>query len=95
MHFERGTGRTTKQILNAPLNSIYICGHSQEINYCKRIAYENNRQDLTFYSAGFLLLERLRGLNRFIVIDHAAELNIKSYDYIQAVNSRFKHDKIS
>ena len=86
----RGTGKTTKQIKEAPKDAIYVCDNRMESEYCKKLARINNRQDITFVSKYYVESDRLKGLNRFIVIDHATCLDSRSYDYIRIINSRFK-----
>jgi hypothetical protein len=85
---ERQTGRTTKQIINAPKNSIYIC-HKMTIPYNKRIAQNNNREDITFLPCDYLTM-RFRGIQKFVIIDHAIivgqDISHHEYDYITIHN---------
>lgn len=88
----RNSGRTTKQIINAPKNSIYIC-RKHEIPYNKRLAQDNNREDITFLPCDYLTM-RFRGIRKFVIIDHAIilgqDITQHEYDYIQFHNSKLK-----
>lgn len=64
----RGTGRTTRQIQNAPPNAFYISYSRTEADLYKRIAYYANRYDLTFLALCDLM--NIRGARRPIVVDH-------------------------
>jgi hypothetical protein len=86
----RNSGRTTRQIINAPKNSIYIC-RRMEILYNKRLAQINNREDLTFVSCNYL---KAIGIRKFVIIDHAIQIGqditCQDYDYIKFHNSKMK-----
>lgn len=71
---DRGTGRTTKQMKEAPKGAVFIwC--NQHIDYPRELARKLGRTDLIIYGPavfennGF----RLHGV-RSIVIDHAARI---------------------
>jgi len=70
---DRGTGRTTEQMRNAPPDSIYVwCNH--HLDYPKLLARRLDRYDLRIMSPSAALErggERLLGLHRYIVLDHA------------------------
>lgn len=89
----RGTGRTTKQIINAPKNAIYLCKTFIEIKMYKEIALENNREDLTFMSCRYFE-DKIRGLKKFIVKDHAVEIGVdidhRLFDLIQFHNNHIR-----
>jgi hypothetical protein len=91
----RNSEKTTRQIINAPKNAIYLCiSHIEATFYCKRIAYNHNRQDLTFISCGAFHTERLYGLVQYVVLDHAIvpgiDLRFRDYDFIQFHNETVK-----
>jgi len=79
---DRGSGRTTQQMLNAPLNSVFIwCNH--RIDYPKRLACDLNRNDLVVVPPSWLsscdwVGQTLTG----IVIDHAAKLTGSQQHYL-------------
>lgn len=89
----RGTGRTTKQIITAPKNAIYLCKNSIETKMYKKIALENNREDLTFMYCRYFE-ERIKGLKKFIVKDHAVEIGVdinhRLFDLIQLHNNHIR-----
>jgi hypothetical protein len=91
----RGTGRSTSQIINAPINSIYVCRHYDSVNYHKRIAAEVNRPDIIFISITDIMMGRHRShySRRYIEIDHYAYIHIpyKCIDEIDAINSQLNN----
>lgn len=87
----RCTGRTTRQICNAPPNSFYVCHNyvmasEVRVNYLPRL----NRNDLTPISLSELDL--IQGHDKFVVVDHVCkEFNyIREEDeYVINVNNNF------
>lgn len=78
---DRGTGQTTKQIKEAPLQALYIWPVTNSLSYVKRLAESLNRKDLQIISLD-RLTPNLRGINiTGIIIDHACILN-KNHDYV-------------
>jgi hypothetical protein len=70
---DRQTGRTTRQIINAPHGAIYVWPEKNSIFYPKRIARDNGRDDLEIITPEQLHVDRIRSRsNVHIVIDHAA-----------------------
>ena len=67
----RGTGITTKQILNAPKDAIFIWVNDS-LFYPRNLAISLNRADIEIHPPSFLSYHRLKGNLREIVIDHAA-----------------------
>lgn len=77
---DRGTGRTTNQILYAPLNSVFVwC--NERIDYPKDLARKLGRNDLKIVGTSILDHEgqRLRGITNDVILDHATELNDEQY----------------
>lgn len=71
----RQTGRTSRQILDAPIGSVMICATYRQANYNLGLAASLGRDDITFEAvhsimsrAGGLLKGRT-GLN--VIVDHA------------------------
>lgn len=77
MDARRGTGRTTKQIVDAPIGAVFVWGQSV-IDYPVALAAKLGRDDLWIVPPRWLdlLLEGTWSGIRFsgIVIDHAAQL---------------------
>lgn len=80
---ERGTGRTTQQMLNAPHRAIFVwC--VDRTDYARDLARRLGRTDLRIVSPRHLD-ERMRGLrNMVVVIDHAARLSDRQRDFLVA-----------
>jgi hypothetical protein len=73
---ERGTGRTTKQMKDAPRGAIFISPHHAACYHDKNLAFALGRSDLTIVSPSWLIEHRWIGLELSgIVVDHAANLN--------------------
>ena len=70
----RGTGRTTKQIKEAPLRALFIAPTHHAVNYTKRLARSLGREDLEILSPSVLqnAAERLHGRTiDALIYDHA------------------------
>lgn len=66
----RGSGRTTKQMLEAPIASIFVWPVPRSLDYARHLAHHLNRTDLEIISPDGL--ERLKGTRRrSIIVDHA------------------------
>lgn len=74
---DRGTGRTTKQLVEAPRGAIFIwCNNC--LDYVRPLAASLGRTDLVIYGPDMLNMNagRLRGRALpAIVVDHACRLN--------------------
>lgn len=83
----RGTGRTTYQMLDAKVGSVFIwCnGH---LDYPKELARRLHRKDLRIERPSWLSSNRWRGM-RFpgIVVDHAAVLSEEELHSLVAIRS--------
>ena len=93
----RGTGRTTRQMENAPNEAIFIwC--NQHLDYPKRLARELGREDLQIYSPGVLSdAHRFAGMEiSGVVIDHAmpppTDSQMQGIDWLNAWMGRKKAD---
>jgi len=67
---DRGTGRTTKQIKEAPQGAIFICP-PDAFDYTRRLVHDLGRTDLRIERPSFFD-GRWHGLRLPIVVDHAA-----------------------
>ena len=68
---KRGTGRTTKQMQDSPLGSIFIWHHS-DLTYPKELSKNIGRSDLKIVSPNWLLTG-WRGVHLSgLVVDHFA-----------------------
>jgi hypothetical protein len=78
----RGTGKTTKQMQDAPPKAIYVwC--NRHLDYPKNLARKLGREDLEIVSQSFIDMGRWRGrVFSGIVLDHALELTERQeYEY--------------
>lgn len=69
----RGSGRTTKQMLQAPQGALYIWVNDH-LYYPKELAKELGRDDLTIISPNLLGYQRGRQYPA-VILDHACRLN--------------------
>jgi len=88
-HSGRGSGRTTKQMKEAPRNAIFIWvnGH---LDYPRKLAHSLSRDDLKIVSPEWLADERWRGLRRPVVVDHYATFSVDALESLyrwQAYNA--------
>lgn len=72
---DRGTGRTTKQVKEAPYNAIYVWCNNNDLRYVRAIAYQFGRYDLKLKSHGWLDHEHVIACQVPIVVDHAARVD--------------------
>jgi hypothetical protein len=79
---ERGTGRTTKQLEQAPLGALFIWSNPH-IEYPTRIARSLNRLDITIIGSNILERpEQLSGLMfTALVLDHGLMLKTLEQSY--------------
>jgi len=81
MNENRQTGRTTRQIIDAPKNAIYVWPFRSSIIYAKRIAREYGREDLEIIPECLFRpykIQSRRGVS--VVIDHATELSREGWE---------------
>lgn len=78
----RGTGRTTKQMMEAPKGAVFVwC--NKEVWYPQRLAEKLGRKDLQIQPRSWLTGERWRGQSfPGIVVDHALHELMSSREYI-------------
>jgi hypothetical protein len=86
---ERGTGRTTRQILEAPRDAIFVCPNV-EVGYSQRIAHRVGRPDIKFVPPNWIG-ERLvsHGGGKPVVLDHATQLSESQGAYLASYRKRF------
>jgi hypothetical protein len=73
---DRGTGRTTRQMLAAPQDAVFISCRAARVRYDRDLAAKHGRQDLLVLAPNWLTGWRWQGLRLTgIVVDHDAELN--------------------
>lgn len=71
MDSHRGTGRTTRQLMDAPINAVFICGGSCELGYVTNLAVRLERGDIRVETPRYFEYA-WQGMRRPVVIDHAA-----------------------
>jgi len=75
-HADRGTGRTTKQMLDAPQGAIFISGNRAMTTYDTHLSQKHGRADLKVVAPYWLTELRWQGMTLTgIVVDHAARLS--------------------
>ena len=85
----RGTGRSTKQILDAPHGSFYLVNHGQ-LSYTRRLACKHRRPDLQVMDVeSFFKCQRHMGRTEVIVVDHCLLLDKHEYETVLIHNSRY------
>jgi hypothetical protein len=90
---DRGTGRTTKQIMAAPYGAIYVWPVSHNVNYFNNLCMCWRRQDLQVrfpsaldYIGELCSTPVLTG----IVIDHGCRLTDRQLDNLAIAEQRIK-----
>jgi hypothetical protein len=87
----RGTGRTTSDMREAPRNAIFVWCNDRT-GYPRDLAKHLGRTDLEIYGPSWLSGERWRGIERPVVIDHAAYENMSSREW-SVLNEIRKREK--
>lgn len=83
---ERGTGRTTKQMREAPQHAVFVT-FVDELSYARRLARALKRDDLLVIGA-YEIERRLLGGRTPVIVDHALQpkLSARHADYIRYHN---------
>jgi hypothetical protein len=88
---DRQTGRTTKQINEAPEGALFVVPNWQAINYTRHLAQRLGRKDLRFTVPEYVYIDVV-GTGRAVVVDHAARLTLDEQDAVTEANHRRKHE---
>ena len=85
---QRFTGKTTKQMKDAPLNSIYIWVHT-DLYYPRALATYLNRTDLDIVPPHWLNDFKWEGkIFSGIIADHAVRFTCKQWDLLQEIKQQ-------
>ncbi len=85
----RGSGRTTKQILEAPRGAFYVWVN-HHLDYPKQLARKLCRDDLRIVSPSFLDGDQWYGWRRPLRLDHACSLTERQAIVADLIHSRSK-----
>lgn len=87
----RGTGRTTKQMQNAPKGAIYVWVN-QHLGWPRDLAASLGRDDLVIVPPSYLdTIDKLAGRTiTGILLDHATKLPNRQYDNYRLALTRVK-----
>jgi hypothetical protein len=88
----RGTGRTTKQLLDAPPNAIYIWP-TYQTGYVKQLAAHLGRTDLEFHGPSFLRRDYLARPGQAIVLDHAAWESMSTNELLRYFDAKDRYER--
>jgi len=69
-HKERGTGRTTRIMAQAPRNATFVW-HCNQLHYPKALSEKIGRKDLHIVGPSFFERQGYKGSRRHVVVDHA------------------------
>lgn len=73
---DRGSGRTTQQMLAAPRNAVFVWCYQGSLPYARELARKHGREDLTVVSPLRFETDYFRGREiSGLVLDHATRLN--------------------
>ncbi len=87
---DRGTGRTTKQMKDAPIGAIYVSCHASATNYDRCLAHKLKRTDLKVVEPSWLDHGWYGKILTGIVIDHAAHLTERQQDSLLVALTRVR-----
>lgn len=83
----RGSGQTTKQMVAAPKDAIFVWPVSRSLSYAKELARYLSRKDLVIISQEHME-ERLQASTRPIIIDHGCRLTARQADMVDYINAK-------
>ncbi len=90
MDTTRGTGRTTRQMANAPKGAVYIWPNHQ-LAYPALLASTIGRKDLQIVSPEWITEDRWRGVEvSGVVLDHATRLNTDEWTAYGEARTRIR-----
>ncbi|WP_175784638.1 hypothetical protein [Burkholderia ambifaria] len=88
---DRGTGRTTRQMLDAPQHAVFVWCNDY-LGYARDLVHHVGRPDLQVVSPSWL--ERDRGFGKCgIVIDHAARLSDRQAEGAELIRARYGENR--
>lgn len=86
----RGTGRTTEQIVNAPLGSVYVWCNGV-MDYPRCLVRRLNRTDIKVVPPSWITSDNWRGKElKGVVVDHALKLTPDQYESLNVIRSRIR-----
>lgn len=86
---DRQSGRTTKQMQEAPKGALFVWVN-HHLQYPKALARSLARDDLCILSPDILQSLTLAGLNTPIIVDHAATLTPGQLDALNYYEARLR-----
>lgn len=86
----RGTGRTTEQIVNAPLHSVFVWCNGQ-MHYPRCLVRRMNRTDIKVVPPSWITSHEWRGKTLTgVTVDHALKLTPEQYESLNVILSRVR-----
>ena len=89
------TGKTTQQLIDAPIDAYYVWPVQLSISYVEALAKDLGRTDLCFLALSSVLkLPGSKGYNqrRPIVVDHACWPTEEQQEIIDLIRQRYSSD---
>jgi hypothetical protein len=87
---ERGTGRTTRQMLEAPREAVFISCNPRARDHDRHLARKLGREDLKIVERSWLDHGWYGKILTGIVIDHAAHLTEKEQEHLLNAMTRIR-----
>jgi hypothetical protein len=89
---ERGSGRTTRQLLAAPHGAHFICpNHNNAQFYTARLADHLGRKDIVLCDPDWITSNRWRGIPlTAVILDHATRLTARQADMLPELYARIR-----
>ena len=87
----RGTGRTTRQMLAAPLKAVYVCVNEQDTRrYARELARKINRGDLELVGPSWLGDKWEGRILSGLVLDHACRFTSRQWEGLRGARTRVR-----
>lgn len=87
---DRGTGRTTRQMLEAPREAVFVSCHARTTDYDRLLARKIGREDLRIVEPSWLDHGWYGKVLTGIVVDHAAHLTEKEQELLRGAITRIR-----
>lgn len=87
---DRGTRRTTKQMLDAPRDAVFVSCHARATDYDRDLARKHGREDLKIVEPSWLDHGWYGKVLTGIVVDHAARLTEKEQELLLGALTRIR-----
>jgi hypothetical protein len=85
---DRGTGRTTKQLKEAPQGAVFLVRSYSMAQYTRRLALYLKRNDISVQPLQWLHSDSWLGRKHYVIVDHDVVPDEKEQHYLRIIRER-------